>query len=656
MSRKERRAAGALGAAQPDGPAASTAAPERLARLFDAAAAHHRAGAIAEAERSYRDILTLFPTHAETLSRLGAVLMAQGNASEAIATIERSLSIVPDQFEAIGNLAQAYLATGQGAQAASAAARALELQETTLSKMLFAHCARKAVFRSDKDGRARKLVLRALLEDWAPPRALTGAVLSLIKLDSAINDCVARVNSAWPARLPAAELLGLPGLADLARDQLLRGLLERDPVTDIGFERLLTNVRYAMLTTCAKQEEWDEGQLHFFCTVARQCFLNEYVYALPESEAVQAIALQSALSDRIKAGEPVPAPWLVAVAAYFPLHILSDAAALGERTWPQCVEALIVQQIREPAEERQIAASLPVLTGIDDEVSRAVRRQYEENPYPRWVRAVPTEKTALAGERMGPVRDVLIAGCGTGLSAVETLRAGAKTRILAIDLSLASLSYAKRMAEKLSLNDVEFAQADILKLDAIERQFDFIDASGVLHHLADPWQGWQVLLSLLRPGGTMQLGLYSDIARRNVAAARALIAERGYRPTPQDIRRCREDIIGTDDPALKLLLRSQDFFTTSECRDLLFHVHESRISLPEIKSFVTTNNLTFAGFSLETATLQKFAARFPERAALTDLDRWHAFETEVPDTFLGMYQFQVRKPPLRPDGTPARAN
>ena len=219
-------------------------------------------------------------------------------------------------------------------------------------------------------------------------------------------------------------------------------------------------------------------------------------------------------------------------------------------------------------------------------------------------------------------------------------------RILAIDLSRASLGYAKRMAQKLGLDDVEFAQADILKLGSIGREFDFIDASGVLHHLADPWQGWRVLLSLLRPGGTMNIGLYSDLARRNVATARDLIAQRGYRPIPHDIRLCRQDIIASDDPLLKSLTGSQDFYTTSECRDLLFHVQELPITLPQIRSFLTANDLHFGGFNLEPAVLQKFALRFPGRG-LADLDCWHAFETEAPETFRGMYQFQVRKPVLQ---------
>ena len=105
-------------------------------------------------------------------------------------------------------------------------------------------------------------------------------------------------------------------------------------------------------------------------------------------------------------------------------------------------------------------------------------------------------------------------------------------------------------AERCGFDNVEFAQADITKTAAIGRSFDFIDASGVLHHLADPWEGWRVLLSLLRPGGMMQVGLYSELARQNVVAARALIAERGYRPIPEDIRRCREEIMAADDGSL----------------------------------------------------------------------------------------------------------
>jgi SAM-dependent methyltransferase len=651
MNRKQRRASGHSGAGSALGLSAGSAPGAKAARMFEAAVAHHRAGALAKAERQYREILELFPSHAEAQSRIGAVLMAQGKTTEAIHHLERAIALKPDLFEALGNLAQAYLAAGRNSQAAIAALRALELRETAPGRTLFAHCARYARFTADKNGRVRKLMVRALAEGWAPPRALTGVCLSLIKLNGAVNDGVGQVDAAWPARLPPAELFGRPAMAEVYRDPLLCCLLTFDPITDMGFERLLGSVRHAMLTLCTTKEEWDERLLDFFCAVARQCFINEYVYSLTEAEAVRARELKAALVEKIQTGEPVPALWPVTVAAYFPLHSLPGIESLCDRPWPASIAKLLTQQIREPAQERAIEKTIPALTAIEDEVSRAVRQQYEENPYPRWVKTVPPEKTPDSGARpAAPIPELLIAGCGTGLSLVEVSRAVTKAHVLAVDLSRASLSYAKRMAQKLGLTGVEFAQADIAKLGSIGRSFDFIDASGVLHHMRDPWQGWRVLLSLLREGGTMQVGLYSELARRNVVAARALIAERGYRPTPQDIRRCREDIVASADPLLQSLTNGHDFYTTSECRDLLFHVQEHRITLPEIKSFLAANNLSFAGFILMPAVTQKFAARFPARAALTDLDCWHTFETEAPDTFAEMYQFQVQKP-ARSQGT-----
>ena len=45
-------------------------------------------------------------------------------------------------------------------------------------------------------------------------------------------------------------------------------------------------------------------------------------------------------------------------------------------------------------------------------------------------------------------------------------------------------------------------------------------------------------------------------------------------------------------------VRYSDFFTLSECRDLLFHVHEHRHTLAQIADFLTENDLTFLGFDL----------------------------------------------------------
>jgi hypothetical protein len=152
--------------------------------------------------------------------------------------------------------------------------------------------------------------------------------------------------------------------------------------------------------------------------------------------------------------------------------------------------------------------------------------------------------------------------------------------------------------------------------------------------------GWRVLLGLLRPGGFMRVGLYSELARRGVVAARTFILEQGYRPTVEDIRRSRQDLLNSP---LKDIAQVGDFFSTSECRDLLFHIQESRLTIPDIKSFIVENCLKFIGFEFAPRIMQQYRDIFGGERFMRDLDRWHAVETEYPDTFFGMYQFWVQK-------------
>ena len=95
---------------------------------------------------------------------------------------------------------------------------------------------------------------------------------------------------------------------------------------------------------------------------------------------------------------------------------------------------------------------------------------------------------------------------------------------------------------------------------------------------------------------------------------------------------------------LKSAIYWNDFFATSECRDLLFHVQEHHITLREIKLFLAATGVQFGGFMLDALTFQHFATRFPEPAAMTNLDCWQDFETQAPSTFTAMYQFWVHKP------------
>jgi hypothetical protein len=111
--------------------------------------------------------------------------------------------------------------------------------------------------------------------------------------------------------------------------------------------------------------------------------------------------------------------------------------------------------------------------------------------------------------------------------------------------------------------------------------FDVIEAAGTLQTLANPSAGWRVLSSLLRPGGFIFFGLYSESARRDIVAARDFIARRGYGTSAQDIRRCRQELMDfPEGTPLKNVTYTTEFYSTSECRDLLFHVQEHRPRCP----------------------------------------------------------------------------
>ena len=136
---------------------------------------------------------------------------------------------------------------------------------------------------------------------------------------------------------------------------------------------------------------------------------------------------------------------------------------------------------------------------------------------------------------------------------------------------------------------------------------------------------------------------------KRVVKSREIIATCGYGSTPEDIRRFRQDLaVRNPGGVLQRLSQFSDFYSTSECRDLLFHVQEHRLTLGQIESFLADFGLQFIGFELEREVLHRYRVRFPDDPSATNLRNWACFEADNPDTFAGMYQFWIQKP-LRAD-------
>lgn len=612
-------------------------------------------GLVDAAVASYREALRLRPDLALVHGHLADALALLGRDEEAIAAYAAALAITPAAADLHARIGRAFRRRAQWPQAIASHLQALRLRDDAAHRQEFVQTIRGMHFETPH-AEVRAWLIRALDEGWVDAGELLTPATSLVECHPAVREALDRLRRDGRAARLGAALLG-----EIAADGLLLHLLAIDALNSVPLERLLTAVRRQMLADAlepaAHDEPPDEALLRLQAAIAGQCFINEYVYAVDDQEAEQLARLLAQMHERIASGDGPGA--LIASAAYAPLSGLPGIAALAARPWPAPLTVLFTQQVTEPQAEARLREAIPRLTAIDDAVSREVQAQYEANPYPRWVRMPPPEapcdlgallRRQLPASRLEPrVRpgriDVLIAGCGTGRHPISVARQLADASVLAVDLSRASLAYATRKTAEAGLSNIRYAQADILQLGGIGQRFDLIESAGVLHHLADPLAGWRVLGELLRPGGLMLLGLYSEAGRRDVVAARRRIAEQGLGAQAEDIRRCRQALMSDAlAPQFAQFLSSRDFHSTSACRDLLFHVQEHRFTVPQLRQAIASLGLRFVGFVLDGDVNAAYDREHPDDPMRIDLDHWHAFETARPDTFARMYAFWVQKP------------
>ncbi len=172
---------------------------------------------------------------------------------------------------------------------------------------------------------------------------------------------------------------------------------------------------------------------------------------------------------------------------------------------------------------------------MTDAIDTRLADQYEAYPYPQ--RDPRDEAKRLIIGSPSHLREIdfwvfqaqrpadvplraLFAGGGTGdgtiMLAQHLARAGRPGAVTHLDRSAAAQSVARARADARGL-DIAFHQGSLLDLPHSGLgPFDYIDCCGVLHHLPDPAQGLQALLSVLAPGGGMGLMLYAPHGRTGV--------------------------------------------------------------------------------------------------------------------------------------------
>ena len=605
-------------------------------------------GRLDEALASLSQAIALKPHYSKAHNNLGKTLKERGRLDEAEASYNQAIALKPDYAEAHNNLGNTLKELGRLNEALASYVQAIALKpDYDVAYINFGIVIKNLGFKSPIPELYPLLTQLLTAKNLTRPKDVANSILSLLKQDTQIKDLLLKKNSA----VSLSEATSI--IKSLDKLPLLHHLMRVCPLPDLQFEALFVKMRHFILKNMDKVEV-SPDLIYFLSTLSIHCFINEYVYVESDEEAHLIGELQAKIAQTLAQSEQPEAIKVLCLASYRSLH---------QYDWCQKLETLDNLEevkkrlIEEPLLEKIIAKDIPVLREISDDVSLKVREQYEENPYPRWaklgvlIKAKPISEVCaelelhLHSESIKNVTApaILIAGCGTGQHSIETASRFSNCHVTAVDLSLASLAYAQRKSNELRFTNIDYLQADILHLHQMGKEFDIIESSGVLHHMDQPMAGWRALVDLLKPGGLMNIGLYSELARHHIVEIREEIMLLGMRASDANIRKFRQSLVESHDNNHQLLITSRDFYSLSTIRDLIFHVQEHRFTLPQIKNCLDELGLKLCGFQTENI-VSNFRALHGNEADIYDLELWHQYEQRNPRTFAGMYQFWCQKP------------
>lgn len=246
-----------------------------------------------------------------------------------------------------------------------------------------------------------------------------------------------------------------------------------------------------------------------------------------------------------------------------------------------------------------------------------VKRQYEAYPYPdrdpkdeakRLIVGSPSDLPEIDHMLFGGARDwrkpfrALVAGGGTGdglmLLAQKLADVGCPAEVIYLDMSEASRSVAEARAAARGLTNITFLTGDLLSAPD-HGPFDYIDCTGVLHHLPDPQAGFDALSAALSDEGGIGGMVYAPYGRTGVYPMQHALQALTAGQSPQDQ-------VATAKTVLKGLPRTnwfpQNGFVVDHKQsdaglyDLLLHSRDRPYTVSELGATLTVAGLSLVSF------------------------------------------------------------
>lgn len=271
-----------------------------------------------------------------------------------------------------------------------------------------------------------------------------------------------------------------------------------------------------------------------------------------------------------------------------------------------------------------------------DSVAAGVQDFYERYPYPRPVDDLDDYRARWRdrGRRRADFHlfwpaslyredyNILVAGCGTSQAAKHALR-WPNAKVTGIDFSATSVRCTEDLKRKHDLANLEVRQLPIERVGELEKAFDQIVCTGVLHHLQDPDAGLRALRNVLEPDGAMQLMVYAPYGRAGVYMLQEFCRLIGVRASDDGIRSLIAALeeLPERHPLARLLRNAPDFRREGALADALLHPQDRAYSVRQLFELLEGAALRFGRWVKQAPYSPRcgLMARLPQAAQIAAL-------------------------------------
>jgi SAM-dependent methyltransferase len=135
------------------------------------------------------------------------------------------------------------------------------------------------------------------------------------------------------------------------------------------------------------------------------------------------------------------------------------------------------------------------------------------------------------------------------------------------------------------------------EIAALGKTFDFIDTSGVLHHLPNPAEGLKALKQVLRPEGVIFIMLYGQYGRTGVYMMQHLFNLLGLQQEEGDVQLAKEALSSLkSDHMLHSYLTMAPVTYDADLVDTFLHPQDRPYTVKDCLELVSESGLVFQGW------------------------------------------------------------